>query len=98
MTMAMCSPDTDSRCASPESRMAARSAAGMALCPPVSSAAAMAPAAPGRAAVVLPSMAARSPARGALSAPGSTEARPMAKPLPPRPEKKAARWKSQAPG
>jgi hypothetical protein len=60
----------------------------MALWPPVSSAAAMAPAAPGRAAVVRASMAARSPAAaGAPSAAGSTEARPMAKPLPPALEK-----------
>ena len=47
MTMAMCRPETESRCARPESRIAARSARGMALCPPVSSAAATAPAAPG---------------------------------------------------
>ena len=62
MTMAICRPETLSRCASPLSRMAARSAPPIAVCPPVSSALATAPAGPGRAAVTRASIA--GPQRG----------------------------------
>ena len=99
MTMAMCSPDTESRCARPESRIAAMSAAGMALCPPVSSATETAPAPAGIAAATRASMPPRSPAScGGPASPGVTSAGPSAKPLPPSPENHAARWKSHAPG
>ena len=64
MTIAMCKPETDSKCASPESRIAAISIAGMALWVPLRSAAATAPAAPGIVAATWASSQARNPARG----------------------------------
>ena len=52
MTMPMCSPATARRWANPESRNAARSAGGIAAPVPVSSVAAIAPSAPGSAAMI----------------------------------------------
>ena len=90
--MAICRPDTLSRCASPQSRIAARSVPGMALCPPVSSAAATAPFGPGKAA--------RDPRldpcphrrEGRRRPPHRQQSRPgpIAKPLAPRPENQEA--------
>ena len=81
MTIAMCRPETESRCASPESRIAAISAGGIAACDPVSSAAATAPAAPGMAASTRASTCARSRAKpGTDTEAGSTAAGPSAMP------------------
>ena len=81
MTIAMCSPETDSRCASPESRIAAISAAGIAAWDPVINAAATAPAAPGIAACTRASSAMRSAAKpGAPSSRASTATGPSAVP------------------
>ena len=99
ITMAMCRPETLSKCAKPESRIATISGAAMEVCPPVMSAAAMAPAGPGMADSTRASMVARRPASGgAWPAASTTLSGPSAMPLPARPENQAARWKSQAPG
>ena len=51
-TTAMCSPEIESRCASPESRIACAVGKGMAPWSPVTNAAAIAPASPGTAAMM----------------------------------------------
>ena len=94
MTMAMCSPDTDSRCARPEFAHRGEVGGGDGALP-----AGQQGGGDGAGGARQGGRGARldrgaEPGQGRLSVPGATVARPMAKPLPPRPEKKAARWKS----